>query len=152
MASTAKKLKVNPLRPSDFGLIEHAVRRFNAVVSGELSKDDLEDVDLWVNCANKMEMGSEVRCIADDMSFVAFGICTFVEGSTAKLKIYSMNELDAVDYDKLSGEAGDYEAKLCGSKKWCIRKLSDGSVVKEGMATQLECLRELEDYKKALRA
>jgi hypothetical protein len=30
-------------------------------------------------------------------------------------------------------------------------KKSDGTVIKEGIATQLEAMREMEDYKKALR-
>ena len=148
MATSAEKLKVNPLRPSDFGTVEHKVNRFNAEVPGEYA-DHLENPELWVNCASKMEMGCEVRCIADDMSFVAYGICTFAQGSTVKIKILKFHELDAVDPEMADD---DYELKLCGSKKWCIRKTSDGSVIKEGMATQLEGMRELDDYKKALRA
>lgn len=151
MATTAEKIKVDPLRPASFGLIEHAVRRFNAVVPGNLA-DNLEDPNLWVNVANKMEMGCEVRCVADDMSFVANGICTFVQGSTVKIKIYEFHELDAVDQVAMADEAADFEIKLRGPRKWSIVKKSDGSIVKEDMATQLIAMKELEDYQTALRA
>ena len=150
MANQAKKLKVDPLRPASFGLIEHAVRRFNAVIPGSL-KDELENPDLWVNVAGKIEMGSEVRCLADDMSFVAYAICTFSQGSTAKLKVLEFHELDEVDYKELAVEADDYEVKLRGPRKWSIVKKSDGSIVKEDIATQLKAMQELEEYKKALR-
>lgn len=152
MAETAEDIKVGPLRPSCFGLIEHAVRRFNAAVPGGLSVDDLENPDLWVNVANKVEMGSEIRCMAEDMSFVAYGICTFAQGSTIKVKILEMHELDAVDNDALADAASDYEVKLRGRKKWCLIKKSDSSVIKEGIATQLQAMKELEDYQKALRS
>lgn len=151
MANTAEVTKIAPLRPADFGLFEHSVPRFSATVPGDFKKENLEDPALWVNCANKMGMGAEIRCIADDMSFVAYGICTYAQGSVAKVKIISMHKLDAVDYSD-TGPAGDFEAKLRGPKKWSIINNKTGEVVKEDIATQLECLRELEDYKKALRA
>lgn len=152
MATAAKKLNTEALRPSEFGLVSHMISQFNANVPGHLTKADLENPDLWVNVANKLIMGSEVRCLADDMSFVAYGICTFAQGSTAKIKIITTHKLDAVDYEAMSGEAGDYEAKLRGPKKWCIVQKSTGDVIKEGMATQLVAMQELKDYEKALRA
>ena len=153
MANTAEKIKVDPLKPTAdvFGLIEHAVRRFNAVVPGNYA-DNLEDPHLWVHVAPKMEMGCEVRCVADDYSFLAYGICTFHQGSTVKIKIYEFHELDAVDQEEMADEAADFEVKLRGPRKWSIVKKSDGSIVKEDMATQLEAMRELDEYKKALRA
>ena len=150
--AAAKKKIIDPLRPMDFGLEMHKVRKFNANVSGKLSVEELEAPELWVNVAVQLEAGSEVRCLADDMSFVAYGMCTFAQGTTAKIKIMEMFELDEVDHDSLADEASDYEAKLCGSKKWCVRKKSTGEIVKEGLPTQLEAMRELEDYKKALRS
>ncbi len=152
MANAAKKLVIESLRPADFGLISHKVTQFSATVPGKLNKDDLENTDLWVNVANKMVMGNEVRCLADDMSFIAYGICTFAQGSIAKIKIIAMHKLDEVDYEELSGEAADYECKLRGSKKWCIVQRSTGDIIQEGMATQLIAMKELKDYEKALRS
>lgn len=149
MANTAEIIV--PLRPAEFGLIEHKARRFNAEVSGKFTAKELEDPALWVNCAQKLQMGAEIRCIADDMSFVAYGICTFAQGSTAKIKIIAMHKLDAVDHID-TGPAGDFEVKFRGPKKWSIINNKTGEVVKEDIATQLECLRDLEDYKKALRS
>jgi len=152
MATADKKLKIEALRPSDFGLVSHKITQFDANVSGVLKKIDLEDPDLWVNVANKMIMGSEVRCLADDMSFVAYGICTFAQGSTAKIKIISMHKLDVVSTETSATELSGYEIKLRGPKKWCLIKQSTGEIIKEGIATSTFAMKEMEDYVKALRS
>ena len=151
MANTAEKIKVDPLRPADAGLFEHRVTRLDAAVPGGYTIDQLEDPALWVNIASKMTMGCEVRCLADDMSFVAYGICTFAQGTTVKIKIYDIHKLDQVDADEMGDIASDYKVKLQGSKKWCLIKKSTGEHIKEGIATQLDATREMEDYKRALR-
>jgi len=152
MAKSAEQIKVNPLRPADFGLIEHTVRRFNAVVPSGLSKDELEDPGLWVNVAGKLEMGSEIRCLALDMSFVAYGICTYAQGTIVKLKVIEFHKLDAIDIDQMDAKTSDFEVKMRGQKKWCISKRSTGEIIKEGIPTKTECLKELEDYQRALAA
>lgn len=150
--AAAKKLKTEALRTSEFGLMSHKVTQFSANVPGHLTKAELEDPDLWVNVANKMIMGSEVRCLADDMSFVAYGVCTFSQGSTAKVKIISLHKLDVVDSNEQAGQMGDYMIKMRGPKKWCLIQVSTGDVIKEGIATQTFAMKEMEDYIQALRS
>lgn len=152
--ATAKKSeeKIKPLYSGDFGAIEHKVPRFNADVPGALTKDDLENPDLWVNVARGMTMGSEIRCIADDMSFVAFGVCTFVQGSMAKIKIYGFHELDKVNYDEIADPASKFETKFRGPKKWSIINKDTGEIVREDIQDQVTAVRELSDYQKALRS
>jgi len=153
MAKVSKlKQKINPLNRGFFGADQHKVPRFNADVDGKLSKDDLENPDLWVNVASGMVMGCEVRCIADDMSFIANGVCTFAQGSTAKIKIYNFVELDKVDYDAVTDEASKFITKLRGPRKWCVVNDETGEVIYEDIPTQLEAMRELTDYQKALRS
>lgn len=147
-----REVKIKGLMPGDFGAIEHKVPRFNADVPGHLTKDDLENPDLWVNVARGMTMGCDIRCIADDMSFVAFGTCTFAQGSSVKVKIYSFNELDKVDYDAMADEAGRFITKFRGPKKWSIVNNETGEIVKEDIQDQVTAVRELADYQKALRS
>ncbi len=154
MAKSADKReeKIQPLSSGDFGAITHKVPQFSAEVSGKLSKEDLENPDLWTHVARSITMGCDIRCIADDMSFVALGVCTFVQGSSVKVKIYSFNELDAVDHEVMGDTAGKFITKMMGRNKWCIVNNETSEVVKKDMATQLEAMRELADYQKALRA
>ena len=153
MAKNANEITViDPLRATNFGLALHKYRQFNAIVPGTFKDADLENPKFWGNVANQMDITCEVRCVADDMSFVAYGICTFVQGSTVKIKIYQRHELDAVDHDAMNDVASDYVVKLRGPKRWSIVKTSTGEVIKEDIATQLEAMRDLEDFKKALRS
>lgn len=147
--SNKETKKIDPLRPVDFGLVQHSIRQFNANVSGNMTQNDLENPDLWVNIANKMEIGSEVRCLADDMSFVASGICTYAYGSTVKLKIINFTKLDLVKNVE-DDTNSDYEVKNRGPKKWAIVQKSTGDVIKDMIPTQLEAMKELQDYQKAL--
>ena len=150
MTNTAKKRVVEPLRPANFGAYAHQVKQFSAVVSGELTKKDLEDPALWVNVAKSMTMGdTDVRIMADDMSFIAYGMCTYCQGSTAKIKIIAFHELDEVTPDTVD-PLDDYIVKLRGPKKWCIINQKTGEVVKEGIDKQIDAMRELEDYKRIL--
>lgn len=156
MSKAAKRelAKLPPLRPGhcDFGAYQHKVNQFSVIVPGHLKKADLENHELWVNQARMMSMGCEVRALADDMSFVAYCICTYAQGSTAKLKVISFDKLDVVDRDMVGDAADDYTVEMRGSKKWCIIQKSTGAVIKDGIAKQLEAMRDLEDYQKALRS
>lgn len=153
MANTAKKPKaVVPLRPSEWGLTQHKTRQFNALVPGTMTVDELEDPAFWASVASQMEIHCEIRCVADDTSFVAYGICTYAQGAIAKVKILNMYDLDTVEPDDMEGEHSDYEIKLRGPKKWCVVQKSTGDVIKEGIPTQIEAMRELDDFKRALRS
>lgn len=149
MSNAAEKLTITPLVPRDFGLVIHKVQSFNAVVPGYFDKKDLEDTNLWANVANKMRMGDEIRCLADDMSFVAYGVVTFVKGAVAKVKIVSSCPLDKVSAS-LVDSASDYELKLRGPKKWCIVHKKTGDVVMSEIATKVDAERDLRDYEKVI--
>jgi hypothetical protein len=147
-----KENKVDPVRRGDFGLSTHRSQRFDATVPGTLTKSDLENGDLWSLVSPQINEGAEIRVLADDYSFVATLLVTFVKGTDVRAKIVHYVKMEEVDHEALNSKVGDYEVKLCGTKKWCIRKRDDGTIVKEGMATQLEALKELEDYERALAA
>lgn len=142
---------IDPLRVPDFQLAEHSYRRHNAVVPGSLEKEDLTNPALWVNVSNRINMGDEIRCVADDYSFVAYLFCTHRVGNKAVLRLMSGFTLDTVG-ESAPDDDFDYEHKLRGPKKWCIVEKSTGKVVKEGISTEAEALRELEDFRKALAA
>lgn len=141
---------MTPLNTKDFGLFEHKVQYFNAIVPGTFEKKDLENPAFWVHVAPKIrEIGAEIRCIADDMSFVAYLIVTFVQGSVVRVKLTHACELEKVDYEALTGHTSEYGIKLKGPRRWCIVKLATDEIIKENIATQTLALRELEQFQKA---
>ena len=153
-AETQKKEEVkeiDPIRPAMFGADTHVVRRFNAQVSGKLTRKDLENPKLWSLVAKHFTMGdTEVRIMADDMSFLAYGIVTYAQGTTAKISVYAFHKLDEVDHSEVIDPLDDYITKMMGPKKWCIVKASTGEVIKELIPTQLDAARELAEYKRVL--
>ena len=144
-------VQLDPIRPAEFGAVQHKVRQFSAQVSGNLTKEDLETPALWSLVAKHLSAGdSEVRCIADDMSFIAYGIVTYAQGTTAKIKITSFHKLDDVNPDEVVDPLDDYIIKMRGQEKWCVMRKSTGEVIKKGIATQAEALKELDEYKRVL--
>ena len=143
---------MNPVKHQDFGIGVHKYAVFHAQVSGRLSKAELEMSGMWSYVAGKMKAGDEVRCIADDCTFRAMLLCTYAQGTEARMKVVEYIKLDEVDYDALDAEASKYMVKLRGVKKWCIIKNETGEVIKELIPTQAEALRELAEYQKALAA
>jgi len=142
---------VDPIRPGSFGAATHQVRQFNAEVSGKLTRKELEDPALWTLVAKHLTIGNtEVRCIADDLSFLAHGIVTYAQGTTAKINIYAFHQLDEVNRNEVVDPLDDYVAEMKGARKWCIVKKSTGEIIKEDIDTQLDAQRELADYKKVL--
>ncbi len=140
-------LAIAPVRPGSFQLSEHRMRRFDATVNAAL-KDELENPKLWVNVAPKINIADELRIIADDLSWVAYGICLFSSGSQAKIKIIQAFELDVVDGDAETESL--YIAKLRGIKKWCIQDVKTAQFVREGIDTKAAALAEIDELVKIL--
>lgn len=142
-------MKTAPLRTSDFGLAQHRFRQFSATVSSDTTKEQLSDPALWASVAPQMQPGDSIRVIAEDFSFIAVLVVTFSQGTVARVKVLTVHGLDKVEQQQ-PGLFGDYELKMRGPKKWCIVKTSTGEVIKEGIPTQTEAVRELADYQQAL--
>jgi hypothetical protein len=141
---------VTPIKTTDFGLATHTYRQFNAIVPQGTDPKELENPALWTHIAPQLTEGSEVRVVSEDYSFVAYMICTFSAGSAVRMKTMHGYELETVDYDALQQQTGDVVIKLRGPKKWCLVRQSTGDVIREGIPTQSEAMKELEQYNRAL--
>lgn len=148
--------EVRPINARFFGQSNHMYSEFSAEVPGNLITDGnpkiLEQPRLWVNHANFIRAGSEVRVLADDCSFRALLLCTFVQGSDIRMKVVHFAEIEEVDYDAISNIYDDYQVKMRGIRKWCIQKISTSEFIVEDIPTQSEAHKWLESYIKALAA
>lgn len=149
MANEETTINIAPLRPNQFKLAEHGYRRFSAVVKSA-DKDLIEDPALWVNVAAKINIGDEVRILAEDMSWVAYAICLHSVGSQIKLKILSGYDLDSVTDDDGDLPDAPYIAKQRGQLKWCIQDTKTGQYVREGIATKAEAVKEIDELIKIM--
>lgn len=153
MSNTQKKvvrLKIDPVKPSDFQLAEHRYQRHDCVVPANTTKEDLENPDLWVSVAPRMRMFDEVRVIANDHSFVVYLIVLFSQGHDARLKIVGGTELGE-ECDDLQSSS-KFDVKLAGVKKFILYNKETGEEIKSGIPTKAQAYKELEEYERALRS
>lgn len=148
MKVEAPTREVVPLRGSDLTLGPHAFQVFSVSLPGSITPEQLVSNDLWVHVLQKLNMGDEIRVIADDFSWRALLVVTFNNRKNIILRIADMAELDPVG--EVDTPTNEYELRLKGPLKWCIVRVSDGENIKDGIPTQAEAQRALEDYLKAL--
>ena len=141
------KEKIEPVRPSEFSLLQHKSNQHSCVLPAGIGKDDLENPALWQNVSNKIQITDEIRMIAEDMSFVAYGIVTACYANDVRVRITHGCDLEDIEIDMPEDR---YSIKLRGMKKWTIIDNRDGSIIKENIATQKLALNERDDYVKAL--
>lgn len=142
MNKNEEKNTIAPVRPTDFQLAEHRMRRFDTVINADL-KDQVENPALWVNVAPKINIGDEIRIVADNLSWVAYAICLHSAGSQVKLKVLHGYELE--DVEKLNQTGSMYIVKQRGVRKWCIQDVRTGEWIREEISTQAEALKEVNE-------
>jgi len=129
---------------------EHAYRRHNLTAPVGTMPEDLENPTFWVNVANRLRPGDEVRVVDDGYQWVSVVFIAFCNGLDVRAKI-----LYGVDLD-FEGELPDevssnYEVKLRGTHRFCVIRKSDGEILQENIATKSAAEKWREDYLKALR-
>lgn len=138
------------IRPKDFGLAQHEYQQFHATIHPHRNTEELlTEPSYWAHVAGKMQMGCEIRCLAEDFSWRATLVCTFAQGTVVRLKLIDFTPLDHVEVDV---QNDDYEVKLRGMRKWSIVKKDTGEVVQEDIATKAEAIKALQDFIRALAA
>tara|TARA_R110002072_G_scaffold266030_1_gene424906 strand:+ start:8710 stop:9156 length:447 start_codon:yes stop_codon:yes gene_type:complete len=141
--------KIEPLRKdADFGAAEHKYQRFSAIVPHDITEEQLESPDFWVNVGRHFGTGDEVRVCAEDDSFVALLHVTYANGNQVRLKLVYRTKMEVVDYSEQ--DHGDYKVQLMGRKKWCVRQISTGESIKEEIPTQQQAFKELADINRAM--
>lgn len=141
-------MDIKPINRQNFGTLESRVAMFDAEVPASY-KDELENPKLWEYITD-MTMGSEVRITADDMSFIARGVCTYHNGSNKKVKIIELHELDKVEEIKIDSNS-DFDVKYRGNAKWCVLD-KDGEVLEKNLEDKATAVKWLADHERALAA
>ena len=152
VASLSRPAAQATIKPKDFGAAEHVFTTHAATVPGNITEAELLSPHFWTLVAFKLSAGHEIRVLADDCAFRASLLVTYAYGTEVRVVLLDWVDVEDIDYDALSANIGGYEIKLLGTRKWCIRKVETGELIRENMATQAEAAKELESYQKAMRA
>jgi hypothetical protein len=141
--------EITPINPSEFKLREHSFQRFSMVVPRKMTPDELTNQKLYEHVANKITPFSEIRVVSEDGSFRAELLVIFVAGTDVKTRVFQYTEFENISYD--DEDSSEYFVKLCGPKRWCIKKRSDGTNIKEDIPDKAAAERELSEYLNVLR-
>lgn len=137
-----------PINNKDFGLSEHRFSMFSCTVSSEHTEETIIDPANFVNVAGKIDIGDEIRFVADDYSFLGELFVTFRRGTDVRVKLLSFT---VIEENAIPDEKDErYVIKQRGPLKWCIVDTTDNSNVKTEIANKSTAYRELDDYLRAM--
>lgn len=144
--------KISPLRPDQyFGLAVHKYNMLSAITPGSMGVKELQNPKFWDLVSRQLRSGDEIRCLAEDNSYVARMVVVYVNGSDVRIRCESFVELEEVKMEAYEA-AEDYLVKNGGATGWYVQKKSTGERVLKGFATQAEAFTQLAEYQKKIAA
>lgn len=139
---------IRPLMPNACVEQQFSFRIFGAEIPAGVPADRADDPSLWVNIARKLQEKDEIIGVADDYSYRVHMMVVRVAGSTVRLKILNITELDAEDF--LTQAAGGFRVEYKGPrKKHCIID-ANGNIIKEGISAKHVAYRTMDELTRAL--
>lgn len=140
--------KIQPIRPNQVELQQHAYNIFSVRVPADIVPEQLCDPDLYVHVAAKFKMGDELRIIPNDFSYRAEVIVSYTDGKDIRLRPISCIPLDPVNSGKPIDmkSAANFKLVMRGQQKWCVQRLSDGEWIVDNIPTKGEAETWLQNY------
>lgn len=148
MNKPAEKITdIQPINERDFGPATQHYLSFSASVPACFEEADIENPQAWLFVARRMQAGSELRVMANDLSWVAYCIVMSVTGNNAQIKVKTIYVLDKKDEETAESR---FEVKWFGPRKFGYVNKATGDVLKDNIPSKLQAMAELDDYLKAL--
>ena len=141
--------QIDPIKRTSMKLADHAFRTHDVIVPVGVPVEALTDHQLYVHVADKLNDLDEIRITAEDYSYQAKVLVTFSDKFNVSVELLSHVVLKGGERTE-EEFVREYTIKQMGPKKWCIVRVSDGSVIKEGLQNQSKAATELEQYLTAL--
>ena len=131
-------------------LAVHAYRSLAVQTPAGAKKADLEDPSFWTHVARNLQAGDEVRCLADDSSYIASVYISLVVGNDVRARV--LNYLDLGELPDVEiGE--DYKIMNGGATGYWVRDTRTGDdVFKKRFASPREARNALDNHLKAMAA
>lgn len=141
---------VKPIRPSDIQPAGQINNSWEAVQPADMTREELENPELWKFMGNRFKEMDQVRVTADDCSWVAKGVVHQVVGSDVALVFPERDYLQLSPRSESELDIDNHFIRNCGRiRKYVIVHKGTGNVVKENLATQLIAIQYLKDHLKA---
>ena len=135
-----------PLKRTDVQVLGVNFLVYGAVVPKQMSKEELQNPEFWVNVAQKFQMGSEIRITDANCSFMARAFVTYINSHDVRLHVIEYHVFESAEVV----DAGDHYIKQRGVHKWCIMRKDNPDAIQQNIATKLEAEEQLDEYLKTL--
>jgi hypothetical protein len=133
-----------------FKLAEYAEVTWHGVVPDNVTPDDLTRPDFWAHVAARLQPGMLIHVDCEDRSWYAHGKVLDADRTWAKIDFYMVRQVEAVP--EKSAEDDEFMVKFIPASGWRVIRKSDRVVIKEGLASKIEGLTYIKNYRKALAA
>ena len=148
LAKTFHKIGVNAFAQAD-----HQFERYSALVHPSMnSVEELQNPVLYQLVAARIRPGMEIRLMATDYTWVAYGICCYKQGNDVGVKIMDMFDL-TTDFDQSAVDdtlRDKFKVVNRGSTGWVIVN-EDGSDFKAGLKSESDAIKKLSEHIRALK-
>jgi hypothetical protein len=155
MAEPAKieTKKQTPLTVSRFQESSYAQNTWFVTAPPHTKVEDLLEVEYWRHVGDKLKPFDEIKAITEDGLWYARFLVVSCDRVWAKVKLLEQHDL-SVDMKEIPLSSNDnYSVKWKGPiGKYAVVRKSDGSVLKDGLTTQLDGYQWLDGYIKSLAA
>ncbi len=137
-AELAVERKVEPLKELSFQ--EHGWKQmhYDAIAAAGITPEDVLKRDYWAHVAQRsLRSMTKISIMAEDRSWYGEMICfqTFQQGALVAF----IHPPVLLNKAGLVREESEYEVFDGGlSKDWCVRRMKDGRIIKDGCASKAE--------------
>lgn len=104
-------------------LAVHAYRSLAVQTPAGATPKDMEDPAFWTHIARSLQPGDEIRCLADDSTYVATVFITLVVGNDVRARVTSFTDLGELPDAELSE---DYRVMNGGATGYWIKDMRTG--------------------------
>ncbi len=142
---------VVPLLRTSFAFAEHQFARHGAIVPIGTTQEQLEDPVFWSHVRGQLTTFAEVRVVAEDGSMTALMLVTYADSIGFKIKtIYFLTIENPIP--AANPALQHLVVKQRGQLKWCVVDTRTDKNIRQGINSQSDAMRELEEYQRALAA
>ncbi len=131
-------------------LAVHTYRALAVQTPAGAKKADLEEPAFWTHIARNLQAGDQIRCLADDSTYVADVFVTLVVGNDVRARVLNFTALGELP-DAEVGE--DYKIVNGGATGYWVRDTRTGDdVFQRRFASPRDARTALDNHLKALAA
>ena len=132
-------------------LAVHAYRSLAVETPAGATPKDMESADFWTHIARSLQPGDEIRCLAEDSSYVATVFITLVVGNDVRARVTNFTDLGELP-DVEVGE--NYRIMNGGATGYWVKDMRTGDPVfdKKRFASARDARNAVETHLKAMAA